>query len=158
MTAQVNSGRSQEQQESGHRIAAASHAGADAVPQPNDVQDDGGFDGNGHDSTPTESSALLGTGNGTYDPESGEQKKGRDWDDLPSQGDASWAREVKMVLKSSPPLMITFFLQFSINATSVFAVGRLGKQQLGAVACEYTTFFSLPSEWLTFITGRNANA
>ncbi|KAH8707775.1 putative transporter [Beauveria bassiana] len=44
-----------------------------------------------------------------------------------------------MVLKSSPPLVLTFFLQFSINATSVFAVGRLGKQQLGAVAREFNT-------------------
>ncbi|ATY67179.1 MATE efflux family [Cordyceps militaris] len=82
----------------------------------------------------TESSALLGRGGGG-DPETGEQKKGgRDWDDLPAVGDASWAREMKVVLRSSPPLIVTFFLQFSINATSVFAVGRLGKQQLGAVA------------------------
>ncbi|OAA58156.1 hypothetical protein ISF_06695 [Cordyceps fumosorosea ARSEF 2679] len=81
--------------------------------------------------TPTESSALLGNssnanGGGKYDPESGEPKKARDWDQLPAPGEASWGREVKMVLKSSPPLIITFFLQFSINATSVFAVGRLG--------------------------------
>ncbi|KAJ6780067.1 hypothetical protein PWT90_00996 [Aphanocladium album] len=129
------SGRSQERQQRGGSCdrRTVDRADGSAVSQPRGGQnhEDGE---NANFSTPTETSALLGDSDGTYDPESGEQKKRRDWDDLPSPGDPSWAREIKMVMKASPPLIITYFLQFSINATSVFAVGRLGKQQLGAVA------------------------
>lgn len=130
------SGRSEEQR--GDSCNPANRVDASTAPQPRERLDDEG-DESGALATPTESSALLENIDGRYDAESGEQKKGSDWDDLPAQGDPSWAREIKMVLKSSPPLIITFFLQFSINATSVFAVGKLGKQQLAAVACKYTT-------------------
>lgn len=130
------SGRSSEQR--GGSCNPASRADASAALQPQDGLSDGGHEP-GTLATPTENSALLGSIDGRYDAEIGEQKKGSDWDDLPAQGDPSWAREIKMVLKSCPPLIITFFLQFSINATSVFAVGKLGKQQLAAVARKYTT-------------------
>ncbi|OAQ97154.1 hypothetical protein LLEC1_04482, partial [Akanthomyces lecanii] len=120
------SGRSKEQR--GDSCNPAGRAGASPAPQPHGHLNDEG------DTTPTESSPLLEATDGQCDAESREQKKGSDWDDLPAQGDPSWAREIKMVLKSCPPLIVTFFLQFSINATSVFAVGKLGKQQLAAVA------------------------
>ncbi|XWX01406.1 hypothetical protein V2A60_009434 [Cordyceps javanica] len=134
MSTQVG-GRSQEQR---GESCCEPRAEPSSTNEPTALQslEEGGGEGGdcGRLATPTESSALLGNSPERYDPESGEQKTGRDWDDLPAQGDASWAREAKMLLRSSPPIMITFFLQFSINATSVFAVGRLGKQQLGAVA------------------------
>lgn len=130
------SGRSSEQR-GGGSCNPASRADVSAALQPQNGLSDGGHDP-GTLATPTESSALLGSIDDRYDAEIGEQKKGSDWDDLPAQGNPSWAREIKMVLKSCPPLIITFFLQFSINATSVFAVGKLGKQQLAAVARKYT--------------------
>lgn len=96
----------------------------------------------GSSQTATESSALLGgeayygSVPGVADPVTTEQKKARDWDTLPALGDSSWRRESKMILTSSIPLIITWSLQYSINATSVFAVGKIGKQELGAVACK----------------------
>lgn len=129
------SGRSEEQQR-GESYDPASRADGSTAPQPRQSWDEERGEA-GWLAIPTESSALLGNVNGQHDPENGERKKGRDWDELPAPGDPSWAREIKIVLMASPPLIITFFLQFSINATSVFAVGKLGKQQLAAVACKY---------------------
>ncbi|KAI6785103.1 uncharacterized protein J7T54_006745 [Emericellopsis cladophorae] len=46
----------------------------------------------------------------------------------------TWQRETKTLAEYSAPLTITFFLQYSINVASIFAVGRLGKSELGAVS------------------------
>ncbi|KAG9253413.1 tyrosyl-DNA phosphodiesterase-domain-containing protein [Emericellopsis atlantica] len=46
----------------------------------------------------------------------------------------TWQRETKTLAEYSAPLTITFFLQYSINVASIFAVGRLGKAELGAVS------------------------
>ncbi|KAM3527872.1 hypothetical protein MY4038_006138 [Beauveria bassiana] len=147
MSGHDDSGRSQEQQqprgESRNPCAVSSCCADGAIAsEPRETRvlyDEHNVEAGILETPADESSALLGNTDGRYESDGGgggggEQKKGRDWDDLPAQGDPSWAREIKMVLKSSPPLVLTFFLQFSINATSVFAVGRLGKQQLGAVA------------------------
>ncbi|PMB66732.1 putative transporter [Beauveria bassiana] len=147
MSGHEDSGRSQEQQqprgESRNPCAVSSCCADGAIAsEPRETRvlyDEHNVEAGILETPADESSALLGNTDGRYESDGGgggggEQKKGRDWDDLPAQGDPSWAREIKMVLKSSPPLVLTFFLQFSINATSVFAVGRLGKQQLGAVA------------------------
>ncbi|KAG5982640.1 hypothetical protein E4U55_001620 [Claviceps digitariae] len=47
---------------------------------------------------------------------------------------STWQRETKTVVSYSMPLIITFFLQYSINVASIFAVGRIGKVELGAVS------------------------
>ncbi|KAG6047435.1 hypothetical protein E4U39_000488 [Claviceps sp. Clav50 group G5] len=47
---------------------------------------------------------------------------------------ASWQRETRTIISYSMPLIVTFFLQYSINVASVFAVGRIGKVELGAVS------------------------
>lgn len=47
----------------------------------------------------------------------------------------SWQREAKTLICHSIPLIATYSLQYSINAASVFAVGRIGKIELGAVSC-----------------------
>ncbi|KAK7418373.1 hypothetical protein QQX98_003993 [Neonectria punicea] len=46
----------------------------------------------------------------------------------------TWQRETKTIVAYSTPLIITFMLQYSINVTSIFAVGRIGKIELGAVS------------------------
>ncbi|KAM5348066.1 hypothetical protein ACJ41O_007890 [Fusarium nematophilum] len=46
----------------------------------------------------------------------------------------TWQREAKTIVSYSAPLIVTFLLQYSINVTSIFAVGRIGKMELGAVS------------------------
>ncbi|OAQ99475.1 hypothetical protein LLEC1_02037 [Akanthomyces lecanii] len=73
------------------------------------------------DSTPSES-----------DTEDLEQQ----WTDAVASGRirTTWQRETKTVVTYCIPLITTFALQYSINVTSVFAVGRIGKMELGAVS------------------------
>lgn len=47
---------------------------------------------------------------------------------------SSWGREAKIMALWSAPLMLTQLLQRSITFASVFAVGRIGKVELGAVS------------------------
>lgn len=51
----------------------------------------------------------------------------------------TWRRETKTIATYSGPLIVTFFLQYSINVASIFAVGRIGRTELQAVSGE--------SEW-----------
>jgi MATE family multidrug resistance protein len=46
----------------------------------------------------------------------------------------SWRRESKVLARSSAPLILTFILQYSIHMTSVFTVGHIGTEELGAVS------------------------
>ncbi|KAJ3492303.1 hypothetical protein NLG97_g5426 [Lecanicillium saksenae] len=46
----------------------------------------------------------------------------------------TWQRETKTVVTYCIPLITTFALQYSINVASIFAVGRIGKMELGAVS------------------------
>ncbi|RDA88053.1 hypothetical protein CP532_5267 [Ophiocordyceps camponoti-leonardi (nom. inval.)] len=58
------------------------------------------------------------------------------WEEAVASGRlrTTWQRETKTVVAYSAPLVVTFFLQYSISVTSVFAVGRIGKLELGAVS------------------------
>lgn len=46
----------------------------------------------------------------------------------------TWQREAKTISVYSRSLIVTFLLQYSINICSIFAVGRIGKLELGAVS------------------------
>ncbi|KAK3944909.1 ethionine resistance-conferring protein 1 [Diplogelasinospora grovesii] len=46
----------------------------------------------------------------------------------------TWQREAKTIAIYSRSLIVTFLLQYSINVASIFAVGRLGTRELGAVS------------------------
>ncbi|KAK4161278.1 ethionine resistance-conferring protein 1 [Cladorrhinum sp. PSN259] len=46
----------------------------------------------------------------------------------------TWQREAKTIATYSRSLVVTFFLQYSLNAVSIFAVARLGTVELGAVS------------------------
>ncbi|KAH6659363.1 mate-domain-containing protein [Truncatella angustata] len=46
----------------------------------------------------------------------------------------TWQREAQTIAKYSRSLIVTFLLQYSISIASVFAVGRIGTVELGAVS------------------------
>ncbi|KAN0083756.1 MatE domain containing protein [Elaphomyces granulatus] len=60
----------------------------------------------------------------------------REWKEVMATGftKTTWQREAKVIGKYSAPLMVTFLLQYSLTVASIFAVGHLGKIQLGAVS------------------------
>lgn len=49
----------------------------------------------------------------------------------------TWQREAKTIAIYSRSLIITFLLQYSINVASIFAVGRIGTIELGAISCKW---------------------
>ena len=48
----------------------------------------------------------------------------------------TWQREAQTIAVYSRSLIVTFLLQYSVNIASIFAVGRIGKLELGAVTCK----------------------
>lgn len=68
------------------------------------------------------------------------------WDAAVAAGKihTTWQREAKTIAVYSRSLVVTFLLQYSINVASIFAVGHIGKIELGAVSRKYQ--YSLQSE------------
>ncbi|KAL2126953.1 hypothetical protein VTI74DRAFT_11561 [Chaetomium olivicolor] len=58
------------------------------------------------------------------------------WDAAVAAGQikTTWQREAKTIATYSRSLIVTFLLQYSLNVASIFAVGRLGTLELGAVS------------------------
>jgi MATE family multidrug resistance protein len=58
------------------------------------------------------------------------------WDAAVAAGQirTTWQREAKTIAVYSRSLVLTFLLQYSLNVTSIFAVGKLGTLELGAVS------------------------
>jgi multidrug resistance protein, MATE family len=85
---------------------------------------------------PSETSALLPQPNPQDD---GHERLSRQWAAAVSTGQlkTTWQRESKTLAVYSRSLVVTFVLQYSINIASIFAVGHLGKVELGAVSCEF---------------------
>lgn len=52
----------------------------------------------------------------------------------------SYKQELKVIGKSSIPMIITFFLQYSLTVVSIFSVGHIGKTELAAVSLSTMTF------------------
>jgi len=97
---------------------------------------------------PSESSPLLGS----------HEHLNAQWEAAVADGKikTTWRREAKTIAVYSRSLVVTFMLQYSINVASIFAVGRIGQLELGAVSREYcprqqqpTNPPSLPLTWLT---------
>lgn len=87
---------------------------------------------------PTETTALL-SGRDPDAPYGGEddaENIDKKWGEAVRDGKikTSWQRETKTLISYSLPLMLTFLLQNSLTLTSVFTVGRIGKEYLGAVS------------------------
>lgn len=58
------------------------------------------------------------------------------WETAVAEGKikTTWQREAQTITVYSRSLIVTFLLQYSINVASIFAVGRIGKLELGAVS------------------------
>ncbi|KFH47821.1 putative transporter-like protein [Hapsidospora chrysogenum ATCC 11550] len=84
---------------------------------------------------PSETSPLLSGGQSTSHDDDDEVID-QQWEQAVAEGRirTTWQRETKTLAQYSGPLVVTFFLQYSINVASIFAVGRIGKAELGAVS------------------------
>jgi len=77
----------------------------------------------------------------------GDEELNQQWNEAVSAGRirTTWAREARTIGSYAAPLLVAFMLQYSINVVCIFAVGRIGKVELGAVSRTYTktytTFF-----------------
>lgn len=82
---------------------------------------------------PSESSPLLPGDPGPATPDA--EQVDAQWEAAIAHGviETTWQREAKTIASYAPPLILTFLLQYSINITSIFTVGRIGKVELGAV-------------------------
>jgi MATE family multidrug resistance protein len=83
-----------------------------------------------------ETTALLQGPADTEDAELNLDEIDRKWEEAVSAGliQTTWQREAKVIGKYSLPLMVTFLLQYSLTVASIFTIGHLGKEELGAVS------------------------
>jgi MATE family multidrug resistance protein len=88
----------------------------------------------------SETTPLLGNGLGREGSESPDIDL--KWEEAVLQGlvQTSWQREAKVLARNSAPLIVTFLLQYSLNVTSIFTVGRIGRVELGAVSLATSKF------------------
>ncbi|KAI0453103.1 MATE efflux family protein [Xylaria acuta] len=87
----------------------------------------------------SETSPLLPDTSGSTTPDA--EHLDAQWEAAVAHGiiETTWQREAKTIASYSPPLILTFMLQYSINLTSIFTVGRIGKVELGAVTLSTMT-------------------
>ncbi|KAI0469516.1 MATE efflux family protein [Xylaria cf. heliscus] len=87
----------------------------------------------------SETSPLLPSTSGSSTPEV--DRLDAQWEAAVAHGiiETTWQREAKTIALYSPPLILTFMLQYSIGLTSIFTVGRIGKVELGAVTLSTMT-------------------
>lgn len=84
----------------------------------------------------SETSALLGdhgNGHAQHDIQAAVDEQ---WEAAVAAGHikTTWQREAKTIAVYSRSLVVTFLLQYSINVASIFAVGHIGKIELGAIS------------------------
>ncbi|KAI0132501.1 MATE efflux family protein [Xylariales sp. AK1849] len=84
---------------------------------------------------PSETSPLL-PGGAPRASADGHEHLSEQWDAAVASGklQTTWQREAKTIAVYSRSLIVTFLLQYSVNIASIFAVGRIGKVELGAVS------------------------
>ncbi|OLN81240.1 putative transporter YDR338C-like protein 1 [Colletotrichum chlorophyti] len=89
---------------------------------------------------PTESTPLL-TGTTTAPDADVQEHLSEQWEAAVATGQlrTTWQREAKTIVQYASPLIVTFMLQYSINVVSIFAVGHIGKIELGAVSLAVMT-------------------
>ena len=93
---------------------------------------------------PAETTALLSDGapppdldpDAPYEGEDTAENIDKKWSEavLNGQIHTTWQREAKVLAKYSGPLIFTFILQNSLTLVSIFTVGHIGKNELGAVS------------------------
>jgi MATE family multidrug resistance protein len=79
-------------------------------------------------------------------PADGNEHLTEQWEAAVAEGKikTTWQREAKTIAVYSRSLIVTFLLQYSISVASIFAVGRIGKLELGAVSRTSARFQPLP--------------
>lgn len=83
----------------------------------------------------SETTALLGSpGGGNHEMDA--EEIDRKWEEAVTAGliNTTWRREAQVIGRYSLPLMVTFLLQYSLTVASIFTIGHLGKEELGAVS------------------------
>lgn len=87
--------------------------------------------------------------NGSHPETTGDSSLDETWEQAVASGRlrTTWQRETKTIVGYSMPLIVTFLLQYSINVASIFAVGRIGRLELGAVSCKFF-FWKFHLFWL----------
>lgn len=87
----------------------------------------------GADRRDTETTALLRP---EEDHQMGPEEIDRKWEEAVTAGliNTTWRRETEVIVRYSAPLMVTFLLQYSLTVASIFSIGHLGKEELGAVS------------------------
>ncbi|TDZ47217.1 putative transporter [Colletotrichum trifolii] len=82
---------------------------------------------------PTESTPLL---SGSPAPAEDHEHLSEQWEAAVATGQlrTTWQRETKTIVQYAAPLIVTFMLQYSVNVVAIFAVGRIGTIELGAVS------------------------
>jgi multidrug resistance protein, MATE family len=116
------------------RLQAAAHSGLRKVDSSADADLEQG-------EGPNETTGLLSGGSGaSYQATDGGRPTADEIDRQFEQAviagliKTSWKREVKVLTRSSAPLILTFILQYSLHMTSIFTVGHIGTSELGAVS------------------------
>lgn len=91
-------------------------------------------------SRPSETSPLLAGTAAAVAASGNPEDLNEQWESAVASGKikTTWQREAKTIAVYSRSLIVTFLLQYSINIASIFAVGRIGKVELGAVTCEFS--------------------
>ncbi|KAK3680742.1 mate-domain-containing protein [Podospora appendiculata] len=86
---------------------------------------------------PAETQPLLGTATIPHrTAREHDEHLNQQWEAAVAAGQikTTWQREAKTIAVYSRSLIVTFLLQYSLNVASIFAVGRLGTLELGAVS------------------------
>ena len=83
-----------------------------------------------------ETTPLLGNPKLPYGGQDSPRNLEKRWEQAVMEGriKTTWQREAKVIARYSGPLILTFLLQYSLTVASIFTVGHIGKEELGAVS------------------------
>lgn len=84
----------------------------------------------------TETAPLLGNPELPYGGQDSPHTLDKRWEQAVMEGKikTTWQREAKVIARYSGPLILTFLLQYSLTVASIFTVGHIGREELGAVS------------------------
>lgn len=85
---------------------------------------------------PSETSPLTSDPSQPYGGQGDPENVSAKWEEAVKEGkiQTTWQREAKVLTGYSLPLMATFLLQYSLTVASIFTLGHLGTEELGAVS------------------------
>lgn len=75
----------------------------------------------------------------------GDEELNQQWNEAVAAGRVrtSFGREVKTIGSYAGPLLLASLLQYSVNVVCIFAVGKIGKMELGAVSRRFPACYFL---------------